>query len=201
MAKNKLRLKIQGFELEIEGENLAAPNMAQHIGQQLNKLLEPATNIMTNQPPRKHVDNTSANGVGDRTEIKSSPSKRGKRSGSGSGAKDLPEYQHNKDKHGEPAQAWNPTRKALWLLRCLDLSGQPAELTAAQVAGLFNAHFKAFGKLLAGNVARDLNKVSVGGPNALIVLDGDKYSLSSKGKTDADKLIAEATGATLHAGS
>lgn len=195
MPKFKLRMKLTGFELEIEGERADVPLMAANLGQQFAQMLEPAANIAEGEPPRKVVSNSLP-----AAQVEEKPSNgRGRarrQNGTGTrGGSAAVQLTHDEAKWGNPLQSWNPTTKAIWLLHVVEAANGIKELSARDISATFNTYFKAFGKVLPPNVSRDLKK-SKSGAGALFVEDAEtspsKWSLSATGKLEAAKLIAAA---------
>jgi hypothetical protein len=195
MPKFKMKMKLTGFELEIESERADVPLMAANLGQQFAQMLEPTANIAEGEPPRKAVSNALP-----ASQVEEKPYNgrgRGRRpNGTGTkGGSVAVQLTHDEAKWGDPLQSWNPTNKAIWLLHVVEAASGTKELSAGDIAATFNTHFKAFGKVLPANVSRDLKK-SKSGAGALFVEDTEtspsKWSLSATGKQEASKLIAAA---------
>jgi hypothetical protein len=196
MAKFKMRMKLSGLELELEGERSDLPLMTANIGQQFARLLEPASNIVKGDEPQiKEIPSTNAVIDQDKTSIRT----RTRRTGSGASrtASAPIVFTHDESKWGNPLQSWNPTNKAIWLLYVVGQAASVKELSAGEIAATFNSSYKVFGKVLPSNISRDLGKIK-SGPEALFVSDSNgssaKWSLSAKGLQEALKLINEAKG-------
>lgn len=195
MAKFKLKMKLTGFELELEGERSEVPLMAANLGQQFAQLLEPAANIAEGETPRKSVPNSSLPAA----QIEDKPARgRVRRAGNGAARSSAAAltFVHDSATWGNPRQDWNPTKKVTWLLHVIEAITGTKELSIPVIAATFNSQFKQYGKVQPSNVSRDLNKLK-SGTNALFVedvADGtvSKWCLSAKGKVEAEKLVAQA---------
>lgn len=75
-------------------------------------------------------------------------------------------------------------------------SGHTGGLTASSIANGFNKHFKAAGKILSQNIARDLDKERLKGPLATVGADTNegsaKYFLTDTGLAMAKTLATAA---------
>ncbi len=183
MAKFKMRMKLTGFELELEGERADIPVMAANLGQQFSQLLVPAANIADGTRPRAidaiaspQAAPVEANAPGRRSSTRRVNGLSGKKAPT-----EAVDFTHDTSKWGNPLQSWNPTSKAIWLLHVVECAVGTKELAAAEISATFNKHFKAFGRIITGNVSRDLKK-SKSGANALFIEDSDasphKWSLA-----------------------
>ncbi|HEY3975246.1 MAG TPA: hypothetical protein VGM18_19745 [Candidatus Sulfotelmatobacter sp.] len=117
------------------------------------------------------------------------------RASSSSAAADSPiTWTHDPSRWGSPVQTWKPFQKIAWLLRVVEQEIGKADLSAAEIADIFQARFKDAGLIVKRNIARD-----VGGKAELFgSLDG-RFFLKQSGKELADKLVTEAKGGAVAA--
>ncbi|MEM7628950.1 MAG: hypothetical protein AAF356_05960 [Planctomycetota bacterium] len=202
MAKFKMRMKLEGFELDIEGEREAIPTIAQNIGEQFSGLLAPAANIVEGEPPKKLVANDAQ--AAQAAEPK--PAKRKKRSSGGGRAgaaasaadeSNVLNWQHNPEKWGNPLQSWTTAEKSIWLLYVIEKELNRTAVPAKQIVGTFNHHFKQAKTVHPPNVTRDLGGLR-SGANSEVGEDSTKspseWFLTNAGKTRAERLVAAALG-------
>lgn len=192
MAKFKMKMKLQGFEIELEGERDDIPLMAQNVGQQLVGLLEPTSNIASDSHPRKPVPNTNTTP----TIEQKPPAKRASKNTSKSPKEPAVDWKHNPDEWGNPDQNWNPTKKAIWLLLVAENCANVTQMTAARIATTFNKHFKTSGLIRGSNVSRDLGKAKGDKPSPVGQDTGEngEFFLTETGKKLAMELALEARG-------
>src|SRR5689334_14940353 len=114
MAKFRIRMKVQGFELEVDGEREDIPAITNAVKQQLGGIIIPGE-VITNGSKQLEQENR---GSGD--EEKGGKERRPRnRSGSrsGDGTPTVPiDFRHDPVKYGNPTQDWNITQKSIWLL-------------------------------------------------------------------------------------
>lgn len=173
MSKFKIKLKLQGLELEVEGSREDVPVMVHHVGEQFAGLLHPAAEIVVGEPAHdggrdvqrqvQHVEPVvGGDGKPASRKKKRSASGGRKRSASGSpaglaiGEEHIIDWKHDAGKWGSPAQSWKTLDKAIWLLYVASKETEFTELTHLQIAGTFNQHFRQAGTIRAHNVKRDL---------------------------------------------
>ncbi|UZN48795.1 hypothetical protein KZ686_13765 [Cupriavidus cauae] len=165
MSKFKMKLKLTGFELEIEGSREDVPLIAQNVGQQLSTLLQPAgaiiegDGIVASAAPAPLLP-------GDEVQISSPARRRAKRprvksTGDESAEAVVVNWKHDPLKYGTPQQGWSTAIKAMWLLYVVLQETGDGELSAKTISETFNRHFKQAGKILPFNVSRDLGKLKV----------------------------------------
>jgi hypothetical protein len=189
MSKFKFKLKLQGLEMEMEGSREDIPLMAQNLGNQLAGLMQPAADMAAgNLSEYDGAPITIDHSTGDRTKGK----KRRKRSlvaqlSSGDAA--AIEWQHNSSKYGNPQQAWNTAKKAIWVIYVVAHEAGISQLTATQIAETFNRKFKQAGLIRATNVSRDLGAAKLKNP-AFTGEDTSK-SISEWFLTDAGSKAAQ----------
>ena len=154
MSKVKFRLKLTGLEFEYEGTRDDVSQVSNALANQITGVLMPAASIarpaLQHKPEQPPID----------TDAK--PRKRSaKRSVSDDGSKKggALEFTHDPTQWGTPLQAWNPTKKSLWLLYVVKSLGVATEMTPSTIANTFNKqHFRQAGAIQASHVARDLRE-------------------------------------------
>jgi hypothetical protein len=113
LAKFRIRLKVQGLELEVDGEREDIPVIARAVQQQFAGMLEPIT--VAAEVPR--LSTRSENADGDGASGKRSPRRRNRSSTEG---ETTPiEYRHDDARFGNPLQTWTVTDKCIWMLYAL----------------------------------------------------------------------------------
>jgi len=199
MAKFKIKFKLQGLELEVEGSREDIPLIAESIGQQFTGLLQPAIGIVEGDAvdiTKKKSNNT--------IEIQPNQQKKKPRKSKASTTSKTTEVEkvidwvHNPANWGTPSQSWNPTKKSIWLLYVVQKEKQFNGLSASQITSTFNKHFRQSGIVQASNVSRDLGKAK---RNLLTGEDTTKnpseWFLTDSGIQEAEKLIQEAKGNSI----
>lgn len=199
MGKFKVRLKIQGFELELEGSREDASLLSQNMGQQLAGFLQPAGSVLEGEvidPRPQSIDVTPA--------ATSSPKKPRRRRSTTTSNNDTEnsttvDFKHEPTTYGMPGQQWKVLEKALWLLYVLkECKGIP-ELANASLVNTFNKHFRQAGTISSSNAARDLGRARLHKP-PLVGQDTSKtpptWFLTDEGRKRAQALIADARGSS-----
>ncbi|HVJ08915.1 MAG TPA: hypothetical protein VM554_11060 [Acidisarcina sp.] len=191
MGKFRVKVKLTGLEIEVEGDREFAPEIAQNVSQQLGKVLQAPALI-----------GAAKNGSGvviDVEEVPSNGARQPRRRKPGSGrasassngaASSAINWEHDAARFGTPKQDWKAVQKIAWLLYVLEEStGQKVELTPTQVENTFNGKFRSAGLIRRGNVARDLGNNS----DQFGEVEG-KWFLKDVGRQAAIKLVAETLG-------
>jgi hypothetical protein len=203
MAKFKVRLKVTGFELEVEGSRDDVPLMTESIGQQFAGLLQPAANIVEgeigpangrNAPP---VIDVPAKGAGKR-----GGSRRSKAAGTaarpaGSSEVTPLDWVHDPSKWGAPQQRWVTAQKSIWLLYVAAHEKQITTMSSALIAHTFNKHFHQAKAIQVSKVSRDLGiqKVKTDPPvSEDTTQTPPAWFLTPTGEAMARQLIQEALG-------
>jgi len=198
MSKFKVSLKIQGFELEIEGAREDASQISRNIGDQISAMLAPTGDIISGNeggrsPKFTQIESTPV--------VVASP-KRGKRkpapTASGSDNGSAIDFQHSSDTFGNPRQEWKTADKALWLIfvvsRTVDVKG----LSTRTIVETFNKHFRQSGAVTTSNVTRDLGRLKSKERPSPVGEDTTKspseWFLTDEGNKRAANLVLEALG-------
>jgi hypothetical protein len=202
VSKFRIKFKLQGMELEVEGSREDLPVLRQALTHQIAGALNPATELaggeLKNVTP---LASASASGPGTRTGT-SRKGRKGKPSNNNSATATEPlDFRHEPDKFGSPRQSWSTGKKALWLMYVVASITEGSELSAAALAATFRKHFKQSGPIQPGHTARDLGKLKSATkeyPVALVVEDTTRetstWSLTEAGTRAAQALVAEAKG-------
>jgi hypothetical protein len=203
-SKFKVTLKLQGFELQVEGSREDIPLLTKNVGAQLAGMLMPASNMVEGNapalpPPRGQTfQNTGAT-------TRSPPApKRGKghrasakdRSSSAGGSKEIL-WQHDANAWGTPLQGWKGPEKAVWLLYVAKQSAAASEMTVGQMVATFDRLFRTAGRLNKGNVARDFKGLN-SEPPPKVAMNGSvepaTWYLTDAGNKLAVNLVKQARG-------
>lgn len=187
MAKFRIRLKLQGLDLEVDGERQDIPAITHAVQQQLASLVIPGEVITDGH---KQLGNGSDGAEATQEEeSKKKRSARRERRSAGDGAPAVAiEFRQDPATYGNPIQAWSVTDKCIWLLYVLKKLAQANEVSGPVLAVTFNQYFKTAGKLHPPNVTRDLAKLKVQNP-APIGEDKGNYYLTGEGDKQAETLI------------
>ena len=190
MSKFKIKLKLTGLELEVEGTREDAPKIAARIGEQLSGFLQPTT-LLENSNGASHrvIDaKVDGNGAGRKKRAGRKPS-------SASGTKlavDEFTFVHDSAKFGTPQMDWKTKQKAIWFLWIAGEQANIKQQTASSIANNFNKYFREAKTINNGNVGRDLEREKLKGTSAPVgsdVSDGTtKYFLTKAGIAMAERL-------------
>jgi hypothetical protein len=217
MSKFRIKMKLTGFELEVEGTRDEVPQIARNIGQQFVGMLQPAAGIVEGEvvtpagrvlpaAPLASPATGGENGAGG-VKRKSAGRKRrgGVPSASASGAATdlVVEFTHDPAVYGTPKQEWSTANKALWLLYVVGKQAGRNELTAHQIEATFNKYFRQAKQILVQNIARDLGKLRNQPKDAPVAEDNtmepSPWFLTEAGARRAAQLVAEALGGSARA--
>jgi hypothetical protein len=194
MSKIKIKLKLQGLELEVEGERADLPAITQGLKQQLGGIIQaPATviGVETVEPRTETPVLQVGNGDGKVRKRKTRTANSGGGDDQGSAAVD---FRHDSQKWGTPTQEWTTLEKAMWLLYAVANQTIQKELSSGSVAATFNKHFRQAKEVLRGNVHRDLGKAKVQTPS-LVGEDSSKspsvWYLTNEGNKSVQQLLSK----------
>ncbi|WP_124842321.1 hypothetical protein [Burkholderia cepacia] len=209
MSKFKVKMKITGFEMEIEGSRDDVPNITQALTRQLAGMLQPPTGIV--EPPAGPqvaiLPSLAEPLPADEVKLESAPRKqrtrtRTRRSMQSNGTVEDVEataidFRHTPELYGNPIQAWSTANKALWILYVIGEIVGEKELSARRITLSFNKHFRQAKEIIANNVTRDLGKLRLKKP-VFISEDTTRspsvWYLTDEGIRAAQNLVAEALG-------
>lgn len=193
MGKFRFRVKLQGLEVEIDGEREDIPALTAAVEKQFGGLVLPAEVISDNN--RQLIDASGKNGSGSSSE-EESKRKRGlrreRRTATGDGAPAVAlEFRHDAANYGNPIQGWTVAEKCIWLLYVVKEITGTKEVSGPVLAATFNFYFKAAGRIHPPHVTRDLARAKVQNP-APIGEDKGNYYLTDEGGKQAQQLIQNA---------
>lgn len=195
MTKFKIKMKLTGLELDIEGSREDIPLIAANIGQQLTGLLGPAAAIaLGTGDASSHVDPARVP-----LPIVDQVKRRKKRATAPRSGDAQPEadntpidFRHDPAKFGTPKQSWKTADKSLWLMHVV-----ATELSGAVMVATFNKHFRQAGTITVSNSNRDLGRLKSKSP-AVVGEDTTqtppRWFLTEEGTRQAMKLVADALG-------
>lgn len=203
MAKFHIKLKVQGFELDIEGTKDEVPVIRQALAQQFAGLLNPAADIIEGRVSNQSV---KAGGSGEITEEiprrkRKTRLTHSKSAAQGEAGEELAiDWRHDTTKYGSPQQSWNASEKAIWLLYVAGIEASVPELSGTRITLTFNKHFRQAGQIKTGQVNRDLGRMKTArkGEPPWVSEDTTKappaWFLTEAGNKAAQKLVAQALG-------
>jgi hypothetical protein len=191
MAKFHIRLKLEGLEVEVDGERQDIPLITSALEQQMTSLIRPAETLTDG---RKQLTAESSQAAdAEVAKPRSRSSRRAK--GSGENASTQPiEFEHDASQFGNPVQGWSVTDKSIWLLYVLKKLKDCREVGGPCLAATFNQHFKSAGKLHPPNVTRELGRLKSAVP-PLVGEDRDLWFLTDEGTRKAQQLVHDALSA------
>jgi hypothetical protein len=155
-SKFKIRLKIQGFELEVEGSRDEVSDLTRSVSEQLSGLMNPSGIILDGSSEAVVPPPQSAPKLTDRRSRrkKSIPAN----------TDDLGsaiDFRHDPSVNGMPRQDWKTAQKALWLIHILSPLGKGDGFSTKTLVETFNKHFKQAGTITTSNVTRDLGRAKI----------------------------------------
>jgi hypothetical protein len=183
MGKFKVHLKLQGLELDIEGDRSDMPAINNAVAREITGLIQPAAALTggTPEPPSQPPVIEGKTG-------RSARRPRGGSRASGENAGTAFEFRHEPATYGNPLQGWGLTQKGVWLLAVLKGISQVSEANASQLAGTFNEKFKPAGVMRPSNLARSFGKSKMLNPPP-IGEDKGNWFLTDEGERQAKELI------------
>lgn len=196
MSKFRMKLKLQGFELEIEGNREDASVIGKSIGDQISGMLSPSLNILEGEVASSRTQPQSAIPL-----VAEIPRRRGGRrtksapNGTEANTQANIEFRNDPSKYATPTQQWTTAEKAIWLLYVVKEVSLVPELSTGQIVKTFNTHFRQAKTVTNSNVSRDLGKAKVSSPS-LVGEDPTKsppvWFLTDEGIRKAQAIIADA---------
>lgn len=164
MTKFRVKLKLTGLELEVEGSREDVPLLTKNIASQLAGVMMPAASIVEGKATamlgRDPIPATAT--VVETTASARSSRKRRPPSGADGGtATDAALiWQHDANTWGNPLQQWKAVDKSIYLLYVAKQVGAAEQMTVWQMVQTFDRHFRTAGKLNKGNIVRDFTKLN-----------------------------------------
>jgi hypothetical protein len=167
VAKRKIKFKLGKISIEnveIEDELEVATAIFGQLQTQLAGAVQPAFNKALLSAGGNVFDAVPAPAINSQVPSSAPPKRTRKRvastgapkNGDGSAPEENIEFVHDPGKYGNPTQQWNTANKAIYALWVVEQATGQKELTATQIAGAFNRHYRDFGTILFPNVTRDL---------------------------------------------
>lgn len=190
----EIEFELQGLKLRIKGDRDEAPRIAHRLGEQLQGLLSPAAAIAADKSTRVTGENENPHVVEPKPIGRQKRAKRPSASSSETDGQSEILWTHDPDKWGSPKQAWNNTKKSLWLLFVVKNEMGIQHLSASQISKAFNRLFLESGQMRASNVSRDLAKAKQATPPLVGQLPDGKYFLTEAGIKAAEAAVTEARG-------
>jgi hypothetical protein len=161
MSKFKIKMKLTGFELEIEGSKDDVPNIQQALSNQLSGLLQPPAGLIEEAPrpemktieaepaataprstkPRKRSTPSAPRSTGSETEVA------------------LDNWPRDVSKYVSPTQAWSTREKALWVLYVAQEENIASEVSSIQIRDTFNLHYRQAKPINVSQINRDLGRM------------------------------------------
>lgn len=204
MSKFKVKLKIQAFELEIEGSREDIPLISQNIGNEIAGLITPAANIVEGKEIKNETIAPSLAPLTHTSNRRSLKKTRNIKSNEQAASTDVAiNWEHKPEKWGVPPQNWTTAKKAIWLLYVVKEETGITELTANAIAATFNKHFYQSKTIQAGNTGRDLGKQKLKPQTPIsenTTKDPSMWYLTLEGIKHAQKLVQEARGVKAEEG-
>ena len=193
MSKIKVTLKIQGFELEVEGDRQSVPEILGAVQREIGNQLSLPQALVDGQQPSQPVEKnlTSPEAYDEPTKKRKQKSKRAK---SESSEEPPLDFQHDAANWGTPLQNWTTAQKSIWLLYVVESQGVAAEMSAPQIAATFNKHFRHANPINAGYITRDLVREKGNLVGEDTSKDPSAWFLTQSGKTAAEQLVTQAKG-------
>jgi hypothetical protein len=195
MSKFRMKFKLQGLEVEIEGQREDVSLIGRAVGDQVASMLEPAVNVADGERPTPQMINVSppsADGAkrGGKRRARAAAAAVTNNAGD---AQQI-DFRHDPMKFGTPSQQWITSQKATWLLYVLKETTGVSELTTGQIVKLFNTHFRQAKTVTSSNVSRDLGRLKIASPSQ-VGEDNSKtpatWYLTEEGVRQVQNLIAQ----------
>lgn len=200
MAKFKMRFKLTGLEVEIEGDRQDANQLSNAISRQLGGMLSPVTNVAalgSGESPVIDVDAAPAISSGSGSRPKRRSTSKGNRGG-GVEPSEAVDFRNDISTWGGPKQSWTTANKSLWALHVITQQTDHKELSVGVIAATFNKHFRQSGNVRPSNISRDFGKLKTNKSPAWVnedtTVDPSKWFLTDEGVKQALLLVAEAKG-------
>ncbi len=194
-TKFKLKLKLTGFELEVEGDRADAPKIASNLTKQLATMITAgelseaeagATPTVVEALPAGPAGATSP-----RRSKGAAPPRATSARPSAAAAESI-SFRHDPNEFGNPRQEWSISEKTLYLLAVLAKHGH-SEIPANVIAKTFATHFKEAGMFETRRLTPVLQQMKT---RQLIGQHAGKtpetWFLTQSGQTAAAKVVAAA---------
>jgi hypothetical protein len=190
MGKFRIRVKLQGFELEVDGDRDDIPAITSAVQRQLGGLVT---------PPDTDPDNTPEAPAAPIIDLTNGAKRRpARKRGAAAKVGDVQqsgviEFRHDSGKFGTPKQGWSVVQKCIWLLYVIRELQGVKEAGASQLTATYNSQFKAAGKIHPPHTPRDLGMAKVASP-APVGEDKGMWFLTDEGVAQAKELVKQGLG-------
>jgi len=198
MSKFRIRMKLTGLELEIEGTRDDVPLITHSLGNQLSGLLRSPAEIIETDTEAVAAKPQEVTATVSKAR-KPKPAKRklgADQSGKTVGPVAL-DWRHDPAKWGVPRQSWTAAKKIVYLLYVAGNEAGIKDLSGGSIVATFNKHFRQSGMLSSKHIAQELGRLK-NRPIALVSEDTTQtpsvWFLTQSGEKDASALVAEAMG-------
>lgn len=201
MSRFKVKLRIQGLELEIEGDRREVGIIGQAVGEQVASLMAPTNEIvqgMGGSTPQAVIDSVPVTIKRKRRIGKKNNSQTVGQSGPTSAI----DFRHDPQRFGTPVQSWKTAQKAIWLMFVAGEMLEAKQLSTGVITTTFNKLFKQAGAITNSNVSRDLGKAKLRSGDVLPLVGEDttktppEWFLTDEGSKQARALIEQSRGPT-----
>jgi hypothetical protein len=204
MSKIKIKMKLTGFELEIEGTHENVPNISHALGKQLASLMQAPDAVLGKADGTRTLPGAPIQPVEEvhaQTPVRKTTRKRrttnNVSTGGDDGAEVAIDFRHEAAKYGTPSQNWTTLQKAMWLLYVVGEESGVKEMSGRRVVLTFNKHYRQAKEVMVANVNRDLGRAKVKSPS-LVGEDNTKsppaWYLTEEGVKSVQAQIAAALG-------
>ena len=198
MSKFKIKLKLQGLELEVEGSREDLPHLSKNLSDQITGLIQPAVALVSGEEAPETIPQSGLVIEGTATDTTRKKRKKTTRTNNNPSSAAVTEgsaidWVHDPQKWGSPSQTWKAWEKAIWLIYVVSKETETTQLSHVQIVATFNKHFKQAKTIAPFNVARDLGRKK-SGKEALVgentVKSPSEWFLTDEGRKYAEKLAA-----------
>jgi hypothetical protein len=192
MHKFKVKLKITGFELEVEGTKDQVALITSTVSNQLRGMVQP-NGLLGEKTDTLDVKSESVDQL-----PRAKTAKPRKRNGLSKAVKgDQPgpiELNNDPSKYGTPVMEWSILQKGMWILYVAEQSAGITELSARAIADTYAKYFKQVKIFRPSNISRDFGGKKTGA-NAFVAENPSqkpaRWYLLEPGKTAVKQLITE----------
>ncbi len=185
MGKFRLRLKLQGLEVEIDGEREDLSAITSAVQKQFAGIVEP---IEVAADGRKQLSEGGPVIDAETSAGKARTTRRRNSGGKSAEAAAPVEFRHDSAKYGNPLQGWSIEQKCIWLLYVLKNIASLNEVSGPQLVATFNQYFKTAGKIHPPHATREMTKAKGTNP-APLGEDKEQWFLTAEGERQAKELV------------
>jgi len=192
--KFKFKLKITGFELEVEGSKEDVAAITSTVSNQLKGLTSPP--VISDNAVTEDIDSTEvSNGMLHTPSPKKKKTRKAKTPGSSSSPAikvEAIDFRNDPNKYGNPSLQWSTVEKATWILYVVQNEKKISELTLTQISKTFNKHFRQSKEIRPSNISRDFGKAKQGATPLVqenATTNPSAWYLTTQGETYVQNLI------------